>query len=801
MFSQPFSLAKTVVMQPRFREIMIIQGFIVVEEHAAEGGMATISKLQSEADGCFYALKRPRQTDLSSLREFYRELELTAKCQHTNVIRVYPEHSSSGLDADEHWILMDWLEGGDLFSVFKSSGRSKKDPLPVREAVGLTLQILSALEAVHEAGIIHCDVRPQNIVVDQNGGIKLIDFGVARTEKEISHERFEIVGGNLFISPEHGNPASLCFASDIYCAGLILYFLLTLSFPVKYQEIHNRNTLNLARLMRVEKPQNPRSLNPDIPEQISNVLLKSIQPKPKDRYESAAAFRDALVGALSGISGRPEKKVAAQSPAAQRVAKEYRVSNKDRGLASDGMMFLWFGAGILLVLMNLVVVVFLASRGSHEVNHTPSSQPVILPMSVDPFVKTREYVKKADRALFSQNWDNAWRYALKGHRELNKLPLNVMRSEKGMSISVWVDDFLQDAFYGRFNQLMGDAERHKKASEGNEAIRCYQAAIQLREQYAKACPQVRFPVAVKTNPEEYLDVLWWKQDLAPDPSYGGREDSYEFSSESISGPQETQEWISDLGNGVEMEFLPVAAGRFKMGSISGAADEKPVHNVTFENSFWLAKTEVTNEQYWQFLKESGYEGKGDADGGYLDHIHGNSDMPVGPEFPVCWVSWKNAEAFCKWLTKHERLAGRLPKGFEYTLPTEAQWEYACRAGTTSKYSGDLDAMAWYDSNSKSKTHPVGQRLPNAWGFYDMHGNVWEWCLDTYDSRFYKKKSKNDPVNLELGSERIRRGGSWVSLAGYCRSASRGRRNPSCAEYYLGFRVCLVHKIGVSVEKH
>ncbi len=153
--------------------------------------------------------------------------------------------------------------------------------------------------------------------------------------------------------------------------------------------------------------------------------------------------------------------------------------------------------------------------------------------------------------------------------------------------------------------------------------------------------------------------------------------------------------------------------------------------------------------------------------------------------------------FCRKLTQQERAAGRLPEDWEYTLPTEAQWEYACRAGTTGAWAGELDAMAWYAKNSGNTTHPVGQKQPNAWGLYDMHGNVWEWCRDWYADKL-PGGAVTDPVGAASGAFRVYRGGGWWLPADYCRSAYRNWSSPGDRGNDVGFRLALsAVRLGVS----
>ena len=157
--------------------------------------------------------------------------------------------------------------------------------------------------------------------------------------------------------------------------------------------------------------------------------------------------------------------------------------------------------------------------------------------------------------------------------------------------------------------------------------------------------------------------------------------------------------------------------------------------------------------------------------------------------PVEQVSWDDCQAFIEKLNR--KYADQLPRGYKFALPTEAQWEYACRAGSKGDYAGDLASMAWYLSNSDRRTHRVGTKKANTWGLYDMHGNVWEWCQDfngDYQSGFQK-----DPVGPGTDTRRVNRGGGWGNGASFCRSANRNRSTPDGRNYSLGVRLALVPK--------
>jgi formylglycine-generating enzyme required for sulfatase activity len=212
-----------------------------------------------------------------------------------------------------------------------------------------------------------------------------------------------------------------------------------------------------------------------------------------------------------------------------------------------------------------------------------------------------------------------------------------------------------------------------------------------------------------------------------------------------------------LPNKVSLDLVWIPSGVFTMGSpASESGSEKWEHPqtiVTISKGFWMGKTPVTQGQYQALM------------GTNPSHF-----LKAGVDAPVEQVSWDDAMAFCQKLTKQERSAGYLPQQYEFTLPTEAQWEYACRAGSTGpRYSDDISSIAWY-GNPADSTHPVGQKQPNALGLYDMLGNVLEWCSDWFGD--YPGGRLVDPAGPASGFYRVTRGASWWSSAADCRSAGR-----------------------------
>jgi len=280
--------------------------------------------------------------------------------------------------------------------------------------------------------------------------------------------------------------------------------------------------------------------------------------------------------------------------------------------------------------------------------------------------------------------------------------------------------------------------------------------------------------------------------------------------------------------GDEMEipagFVYIPAGTFQMGSTAGEPDEKPAHGVTISKGYFMGRHEVTQQLYLAVMKEWGGR-------------QPSSTYGEGHDYPAYYVSWYDAVVYCNRRSIAERLTpcyaiggktdpdewGTVPTSNDskwngvtcdwnangYRLPTEAEWEYAARAedATTNKitWSGtkvedDLENYAWYSKNSgneageEKKTHQVGMLAPNAWGLYDMSGNVWEWCWDWYDEKYYSSSSTESgtnptgPTHGSSGGFRVFRGGSWDSSADNCSVSLRNGSYPNGRYNFLGFRL-------------
>ncbi len=268
------------------------------------------------------------------------------------------------------------------------------------------------------------------------------------------------------------------------------------------------------------------------------------------------------------------------------------------------------------------------------------------------------------------------------------------------------------------------------------------------------------------------------------------------------------------------EMLAISAGTFQMGSRAGDADEKPLHTATL-SGFYLAKTETTFAQFQAFITATAYRTDAErGDGSFIwdslgwhnqENVNWRHDergqLRSGGDFgryPVLHVSWNDAAHYCNWLSRQSDLVQAydfqsdsvliISAATGYRLPTEAEWEYAAAEGKREKAPpfagpGSLRGLGWYSGNARHRVHPTASLRANALGLYDLSGNVWEWCQDWYDPRYYAKSSGAiDPAGPPNGQERVLRGGSWNNNPAHCRIANRSSRYGDFRDGSVGFRV-------------
>jgi formylglycine-generating enzyme required for sulfatase activity len=290
----------------------------------------------------------------------------------------------------------------------------------------------------------------------------------------------------------------------------------------------------------------------------------------------------------------------------------------------------------------------------------------------------------------------------------------------------------------------------------------------------------------------------------------------------ISGPVAGKNWTVFPAKDGGLKLVWIAPGSFTMGSPAAEAgrhEDEAQFQVTLTHGYWMGSTEVTVGQWREAMgtdlrghltkvikDDTLYDFAGKqrtirdfmnmSPGGDIGRYLANEDDAL----PMYFTSWNDAMEFSAELTEREKKAGRLPSGYRYTLPTEAQWEYACRAGSTEATYGAVDRIAWYGNNSAERytgkslgrtvagPRTVAAKQPNAWGLFDMAGNLWEWCLDWYGP--YPAGNVTDPTGPATGVYRVNRGGSWGSAATAERSANRATNPQAEASAWRGFRVAL-----------
>ncbi len=673
-----------------------------------------------------------------TVERFLRESTVIASLNHKNIVTVFDSHS----EQDDHYIIMEFVEGGSLKDYLNKKGR-----LPPEEALKIVKGVCQGLACAHRKNLIHRDIKPSNIMLSFEGDEaipKIVDFGLARSS-EVSDVSISGVGMGtpFYVSPEQRRDAkNVNHTTDIYSTGKVLYELVTGELP---------DNVDMEKMR-------------DMPG-IADIVSKCIKTRPEERYFSATELIAAIEKYLSGKAG---------------IAGKENFTGK---VETDTSLIKCPSCSTV----NPASAKFCSDCGSGLCRKCPECG-IDLPMSISfctgcgidvaGFIKASEMLEKLEADSSLSQWESAM-------SALKEIPEDLKLSgERGASIMARINEIRSQA-----SSKAEEAASYRKARASSEKYegegKFDKAALEL-ENYVRNFPS-------GGHGHELKQKIFQLKKLA------------------YKGPAPGQAWGV---SGMDIELVPVQPGRFLMGSKAGLlpglggekgrkSNEGPQHGVVITNQFWIGRFPITIGDYLQFMKSHDKDPLIMWTSRECSMDKAGKDSSVGngcwadPRQPVIDVSWYAANAFCKWLTEREKLANCIPEGYLYRLPTEAEWEFACRAGSTARYSfGDnekfLGEFAWFAANSENRTHPVGTKLPNAWGIHDMHGNVWEWCLDRFAK--YSASEESDPLCAKADPLYVRRGGSWINDANHCRCAYRNCWEPLSVFPYLGFRIVLAKSL-------
>ena len=688
--------------------------------------------------------------DNGAIDDMRRETRRARELTHPNIVRIHDFLRDSRMAA----ISMEYVAGDSL------GNRRLELPARVFEPAELAKwveQLCGALEYAHTmAKIVHRDLKPANLMVDARGDLKIADFGISATLSDTTTRVSKQAGSSgtpVYMSPQQMMGEKPAATDDIYSLGATLYELLT-GKPPFYTgnvllQVQNKVPPSVAERRAELGITVAGAGDPGIPAAWEETIAACLAKQPQDRPQSASEVWARLSGgAVVGSEERGASR-SASVPSTQSIPSTASAS-------APSPIGTWKSKLPLVIGLAALLAVSSGMGWYYGIEQPAQRRAEILRQEQEREAEQKRQAELARLEAARQEADRARKAA-------EELATQAARE--------------RDEQARLAAEAAAKAERERQSAVAaraeQERLAAAQAAAELARRAAEAERERQAEVAARAEHARLVAVEAAAQAAAEQ----ARRDAAEREQQQQEDAERAALDSTPLGVGqtltipdLKLELMPIPTGSFMMGSSNGDSDETPVTHVQITRPFWLGKTEVTQVQ-WEAV------------------MGRNPSKFSGSERPVENVSYDDAMEFCRKLTARERAAGRLTSGYEYTLPTEAQWEYACRAGTTSDYVGSLDAMGWCQENSGNRTHPVGQQPANAWGLYDMRGNVWEWCRDWYADRL-PGVTVRDPVGPSSGVCRIGRGGCWFNSATLCRSAYRYRFGPGERDNSLGFRLAL-----------
>ncbi len=753
------------------RGASLVLGDYVLLDRLGAGGMGEVFKARHRHMDRIVALKvvsAQAMKDEASVKRFEREVKAAARLEHPNIVTAHDSRHDRGV----HYLVMQYVEGSDLSALVKQQG-----PLPVDLAIQCILQAARGLAYAHGEGIVHRDIKPANLLLDKKGVIKILDMGLARLDDTSADNLTgteQVMGTVDYMSPEQAaSTHTVDGRSDTYSLGCTLWYLLTA------RKIYEGETL-MSRMLKHREAPIPSlcAARDDVSYALEEIYQRMVAKHPEDRYRSMDDVVRELESLQANTSGL--RRLAATGDSALSVFEEFTQNHTSVKREPAG-------------------------------SPTKVAAPTHNPSSPGGDAPTMDY---RDGAVGT---DPKSELSVK---PLPKKPRGGQQKQPPVKLIAAAAAGILAVFFGVIFII-----RDKDGSELARVEAPEGSTIEVQKKASPSSPLVGEGLGVRGSGAG-------KGSSAPrrDPPPSAVA-PFDFKQ----ARAHQQAWAKYRGvpveqkNSIGMPLVLIPPGEFMMGSTpeqnavsrkmaqdseiatkdftwARLDEEGPQHRVTLTKPYWLGTTEVTFGQFKKFVEATKYVTQAEQFG-FGNSASTKSDDKTTPEMrkmtwrtpgytvaddsPVTQVSWNDCIAFCNWLSEQEGLkshyrldakAGWIPLAFGtgYRLPTEAEWEYACRSGTATQFSfGDdptmLDIYGWYHKNS-SGPHEVGMKVANAFGLYDMHGNVYEWCQDLYAGDYYSKSSPDDPIGPSSGSNRMCRGGNSNYFPVHCRSAFRNSRH-------------------------
>ena len=710
------------------------------------------------------------------MEQFLDQARTLAQFQHPNIVRVHRSFAAQGTA----YMAMEYVEGETLAEVL-----ARRATLSESALRDMLQPLLAGLAVVHEANLLHGDINPENIILRNEGDSPvLLDFGAARQAIGA-----RIRPGTPVVTPGYAPPEQYSAQgeqgpwTDLYALGGVCYRALTGQTPADATDQSRQAPLTLLRRLCGDHVSAPTL------DAIGWALRENAQERPQDVAAwRANFFGEAEAPAAESVepAGEAEAPADAGEPASAPPSGPIRLPWRK--------ILIWGGLVALVVLVGVVGYRGMRDKAEQPQRAAESARQAALEgeRAAEAVVEQRPAESSGQMALEGERAaESARQAALEQEREASAREL-ALEEERAAARQVALEgegqaEVARQATLEQERQAAAALVEKHQAESSDPAESARQtalageraaAAVLVEERPAESSGESALVGEREAEPSGPAALEQEGPAEAARQAAQERQTALEREREAEAARQAAQERQRQVAAarqvGASMEFVWIRPGSFKMGSPSSergcddesrhCEDEGPVHEVKISQGFWLGKYEVTQGQWKAVMGRNPSEFQGDD------------------RRPVERVSWQDVHAF---IGRLNDAAGDLL----YRLPSEAEWEYACRAGSSARWAGrGLGDYSWYRKNSNYSTQAVGGKSPNRWGLHDMHGNVAEWVQDWYDEDYYASSPRMDPRGPASGSYRVLRGGHFISSAEYVRSAFRYHTSPSNNDGHFGVRL-------------